>query len=929
MSYAAVITPAVSLRVSPEDSSSLVVSGHNYTSPSSSSSSWVSIVGGKHKGKTLRFIKRTAQRIAVQREDDDGAGKVIYLLPEHVRMMSSDDINNGITAAAAIDERTTTTTALYTAVSSSSSSSSSQRLMSSRHRAALRDDPTRAPSSPRWVSIVDGKHRGKTVRFLKRTAQRCAIQLEDGKVIYLLPSHIGDMTTTTTNNNNNNIPSGEIVTTGNPLFTSRTTVHDETTSSTRVDEEDQNNDPIIIISDDEEDDDDFATAVMEEEDYDDDRSSSFELISTVEQQQQQDEQDASLSLLLSVSSLSSLQEGDRIRITGGVHQGKNAIFVKRTPQRVAVRLEQDDETKVRYLMPNCLLPPRRRTRDNDDQEHHDDDDDDPAVKAFRDSLRRLLLPEGSSSSSSSNPATATATRAVVRVHNSTVTKGRSTLMGAIFGRDVVSLFLEVGYSSTAVRRIPKELTTLNNNNSNNDNNNNNNNKFFLAAMKVHQDDKTVTCAYLRANSHRQVASRLLQLGAFDKLIPRKVAARLELLLSSASSSSTSTSAMETNNVDDVDVDGFHIHSSLTASDFSFIPEAGNVGCGFIPSSKIQELLGGEDNSMATEDVFAIQVRIAIPTMGIFKGVLMEKQGIDKIQLPPSMKKVEASANSDDPDSSAFLIINQSGVYPYATRIQRGECGFHQARPFPEMAKWMLIQKGVSNSYLCQDNRCHDTCKGVADPTDAIPSGCIFLTGIQQHHDSFPDRLVISRYPMTEASDGRVVPIVKEKPAAMSTSDWEFLSKKKFGAVLFGAPPPGQPSMPETIAQGDLDGDDYFICWDPIIVQDALIGDPPVIASKNNNSRRATPPDEEDDSWWIRTVEFMVDMESRKRSQRLISALHTMWRKRLKEGMQQESRIFGRAFKESIDVTKHGGKVALPTELWKHIEYNLRCYLKPP
>jgi len=34
-----------------------------------------------------------------------------------------------------------------------------------------------------------------------------------------------------------------------------------------------------------------------------------------------------------------------------------------------------------------------------------------------------------------------------------------------------------------------------------------------------------------------------------------------------------------------------------------------------------------------------QVRVFIPSMGVFKGVLMRKPGITKIQLTPSMRKV--------------------------------------------------------------------------------------------------------------------------------------------------------------------------------------------------------------------------------------------------------------------------------------------------
>jgi hypothetical protein len=60
--------------------------------------------------------------------------------------------------------------------------------------------------------------------------------------------------------------------------------------------------------------------------------------------------------------------------------------------------------------------------------------------------------------------------------------------------------------------------------------------------------------------------------------------------------------------------------------------------------------------------FAIQVRIFSPTkFGIAKGMLVIKQGIDKIQIPESMIKVERSSSADPMHAQVVLVITQ--IFP--------------------------------------------------------------------------------------------------------------------------------------------------------------------------------------------------------------------------------------------------------------------------
>jgi hypothetical protein len=437
-------------------------------------------------------------------------------------------------------------------------------------------------------------------------------------------------------------------------------------------------------------------------------------------------------------------------------------------------------------------------------------------------------------------------------------------------------------------------------------------KAFLAAIKYHQKERSLTCAFLKADSELRVPERLLQLGAFDQLIPRKVVARLSLLLSKASSKDISDDRYP-----------FHIHRMKT-SDFCMIPEHGNVGCGFIPVGMIRKLRGDYHD---VNNIIAIQVRILVPSLGLFKGILTTKRGIDQIQLPPSMQKVKPSVQSSADDSSAILMINQNGTYPSVRRIQRQKDNFTAGRTFPEMARWMMVQKGISYSYLTLPNRSFEACLGVVDATNELPSDTVFLTGIQENLDLFQeDKILISRYPMTEASDGVTLFLVKEKPPSMSTSSWDFLCSLEFGAVIFGNPPPGGHALPERIAQGDLDGDEYFVCWDSKIVGDARIGDRPVLAVKKNGCAPPNPSPSKD--WWLGAQDLMMDVESRTSSNRLIGSLHDMWKKNLCENKQQDAIQFGRAFKQSIDVLKHGGKVDLAKHLRGNLRYDLQRFVRP-
>ena len=65
----------------------------------------------------------------------------------------------------------------------------------------------------------------------------------------------------------------------------------------------------------------------------------------------------------------------------------------------------------------------------------------------------------------------------------------------------------------------------------------------------------------------------------------------------------------------------------------------------------------------------------------------------------------------------------------------------------------------------------------------------------------------------------MLPVVLTKPCDMSAAHWEWLRALPFGGVLFSTQGGHQGvPLPMVCAAGDLDGDLYFLCWEPVILE---------------------------------------------------------------------------------------------------------------
>lgn len=345
---------------------------------------------------------------------------------------------------------------------------------------------------------------------------------------------------------------------------------------------------------------------------------------------------------------------------------------------------------------------------------------------------------------------------------------------------------------------------------------------------------------------------------------------------------------------------------------------------------------------------AIQVRVFGSQIGVVKGMLMRKQGISKIQLPPSMVKVGASLRSSGgTGDDVSLIIKQQ--FPSANnilidKVLRGEELSTSARKQLEDAlqkKWahddmiprLLYSLGVPKKALDAHLRkpveeaSRAWVVGVADPSNLLPAGHIFVTGLQPTLTrSAISKVFVTRSPCLKPADGRMLPVVTERPPAMDPHDWEWMLQLQFGAVIFsGLGGAWLRPIPADLANGDLDGDHYFMCWDEALLAHvrerelASTSDAAVIESEEHPALEAEDkePIERGDGWLAQVQRKLTD-GSLIREKSRVGRLYNAMKKRVGEaeaGMDDPDALaLGAATVQALEREKHGGAIRLPKHL---------------
>ena len=421
---------------------------------------------------------------------------------------------------------------------------------------------------------------------------------------------------------------------------------------------------------------------------------------------------------------------------------------------------------------------------------------------------------------------------------------------------------------------------------------------------------------------------------FGALTPRKAVARLELLTSPAA--------------------GDHIHE-LDPDDFEVIDEplgqSGNEkadGCGFVPQDMLDRL------NLDQGACSGIQVRILIPRLGLFKGVLACKPDITKIQLVPSMRKVPPSESSAR-HSVALLLITKQGIFPskanvtIGRRLQASADSTAGVKPLktpyekPSLGKMLQplwegqgvprdaietykreaierynaafgVQQSVDDPQSHKHWN-HANVVGLRDPTGQLPYG-VYIPGLPPTLLPRGRRVFVTRYPCVKPEDGRLIPVIVERPDAMSPTDWAFLSGQKFGSLYFSTA--GPESIPMACAKGDLDGDLYVICWDESIIEhlsrrpellEPFV--PPPVEPKPANKMQS-------DGWLGRAQDHLRDPATLQEGKE-VGRYCTAWQKAVKAagpgGVADADAIaLGEAFAQTLERGKHGGVINLPSHL---------------
>ena len=81
---------------------------------------------------------------------------------------------------------------------------------------------------------------------------------------------------------------------------------------------------------------------------------------------------------------------------------------------------------------------------------------------------------------------------------------------------------------------------------------------------------------------------------------------------------------------------------------------------------------------------------------------------------------------------------------------------------------------------------------------------------------------------------------------------------------------------------------------------------------------------EQNSWFNLVQEQLVDVRQMAEYDRLVKRLHTLHKKR-DDIFDSDSVKFGRAFKEGLDIGKHGGRISLPGRLHGEVSAKLSSY----
>jgi hypothetical protein len=390
------------------------------------------------------------------------------------------------------------------------------------------------------------------------------------------------------------------------------------------------------------------------------------------------------------------------------------------------------------------------------------------------------------------------------------------------------------------------------------------------------------------------------------------------------------------------------------------------GCGFAPDALVRQL-AAQAGALDPQRASAVQVRVYAPSLGVFKGMLMARPGLDRVQLTPSMRKAQPASEAARArggalpggiggDEALLLVklvhptrantlrerpelapasVAPASVAP-ATRADefggaRASAGASwlvqgPARPLPPspmvLRLWgaLGMSPDLVHAYCARSSAAasvgelrHASLSGVADPFASLPAGTVFAPGIPG------ERLFVTRFPCVKAADGRVLPLVTTRPQSMLASQWAWLQTLPFGMLLFSVR--GERPLPDICGAGDLDGDRYFACWDEELVLPNLTVRPPTAKPRpggaSKPARPAARPSAESELDLEVVYAHLTD-ESTLEGPRGIGRIYRLWESTAAQrpaGIDDpDALVLADAYLQALNAGKHGGELELPSHL---------------
>lgn len=337
------------------------------------------------------------------------------------------------------------------------------------------------------------------------------------------------------------------------------------------------------------------------------------------------------------------------------------------------------------------------------------------------------------------------------------------------------------------------------------------------------------------------------------------------------------------------------------------------GCGYISADLLRHFSNPAEGGTQDTQLIALQVRIVSPQAGLCKGILMVHPRLPDKTITINDTMVKAGPGSASGDG--LMLVCQ--VHPTRANREMGRnlragAALPELRgpPISPMVRMLLSHLEVEDALL---EAVHERgfVVGVGDPTQCIPRGHVFVTGL--HHED-PHEVFVTRCPATKPADGQLFPRVELsqlQPRGDVTANMAaaFLHSLPFGALVFSSD--GDISLPATVAAGDLDGDYYWVCWNLALVEAVARHRsqhpcPSLAAPQDQGHAPSADQSASRREGWLPRVQRHLKSKEVLHSGHAIGKAYRLWEEAAtRDYGSLETQQLGELYVQAIDGKKHG------------------------